>query len=254
MLNKEEVKQSYKQPIISNYEFNVIFERVIRHINYLSSQNFVSGLWDESLKYVERLVNHRQPQYFISTIINELNVVSGTCSIPNYNYSVRKKKILSLLMYISLYYLRRDDNIFNNDVIPKVKDVFDTPTNKVWDLKTIIELLKKLPTPNELCQEERQEIVDERNETNTKRNSNQLCIKVLIMMYEKIWTRLEMNGCNNRDKAEFLSAVSGYGVDVIEDRLSRNFDLTERDHRKDVDKANVLLKKMGIKREIKIGK
>jgi len=77
-----------------------------------------------------------------------------------------------------------------------------------------------------------------------------LCLKVLVKMYNKLWSRLGMADSSNADKARFLSMSSGYSYNAIYNRLNENFDLTERDHKEDVDLANEFLLKMGVKTPI----
>lgn len=242
------------KPVISDYEFDVIFDRVLRHRQHLTSQSFVSYLWKESLPYVQRLVEHPQPQFYISTIRNELSVIAGVCRNPGGASNVSKRIMLSFLVFVNLYYLRRDDKKFVDDVLPKLRELFDSPADSIWNYNKTMSYLEALPRPDELRQDEEPENTNEQDEDMGKRNPNQLGIKVLIKLYEKLWSRLGMSGCNNNEKALFLSAVSGYKADVLEDRLSRNFELTERDHRKDVDKANEFLTLIGIKNLIIIKK
>lgn len=88
--------------------------------------------------------------------------------------------------------------------------------------------------------------------TDIASNKDRLCLKVLVLMYNRLWSKLGMSECSNADKARFLAMVSGYKFDSIYNRLNENYDLTERDHKEDVDKANTFLLKMGIKKPITI--
>lgn len=241
-----------QEPIINELEFNVIYDKVLRHIRYMDDMDCVRVLWDEALPYVQALLAHPRPQFYISTIVNTLSRMDEKCRTMGMG-SIRKREILALYMYIVLYYLMRDDKLFTKDFEPRLKSMLSMyRSSDIWNHGKTENLLKELPLPSELRDDDQPQQPQEEPEGNGV--GPRLCVKVLIRMYEKLWARMGMSGCNNRTKAEFLAATSGYSVEVLEDRMARNFELTDRDHKTDVEVANNILLKMGVKNLIKIDK
>lgn len=246
MIQESEKSITEKEKIINDLEFNVIFDKVLSKIPTLSDLTFTKSLYEESLSYVSRVIEHPTPQFYISTIVNELRTNKDEVYCKSNDKKLRKTSILSLLIYVNLYYLKRDQSVYTEKIIPNLvprMGFYNNSTN--WTIKRTQDLLAELPAPSEV----RGTSQDDNEPHHTK---NQLCIKVLIRMYEKLWSKMQMNNHSNSQKARFLAAISGYSEEAIKDKLSRNFELTERDHSKDVLLANELLLQAGIKKPINI--
>lgn len=74
-------------------------------------------------------------------------------------------------------------------------------------------------------------------------------MKPLLRMMDKLWNRLGKD-LNNTDKAEFLSILTGYSYDYIYNNIGGSFDLTDKQHGKDLERINKILLKFGVKRGI----
>lgn len=76
--------------------------------------------------------------------------------------------------------------------------------------------------------------------------------KVTIAMLMKLESKLGISALTVSERAEIYSSITGFSKDKISQLLSGRIDLIEAYHLKDVEKANKLLLKMGIKRPIVI--
>lgn len=76
--------------------------------------------------------------------------------------------------------------------------------------------------------------------------------KVTIAMLMKLESKLGISALTVSERAEIYSSITGFSKDKISQLLSGRIDLIEAYHLKDVEKANKLLLKMGIKRPIAI--
>lgn len=76
--------------------------------------------------------------------------------------------------------------------------------------------------------------------------------KVTVALLMKLESRLGTTSLNTNERASIYSAITGFSKDKIYTLLSGNFDLLESYHLEDVEKANKILNKLGIKRMITI--
>lgn len=75
-------------------------------------------------------------------------------------------------------------------------------------------------------------------------------LKVRLAMLQKQETRNGINGWTPRRKAEYYSDITGCSPNKIYNLITGTYDLTEKHHYEDVEKANTYLNEMGIKRPI----
>lgn len=238
-----------KSPIISDLEFNYIYDIVLSHLPNFSSIKHTKDVWNDCLKYVKDLINHPQPQLYIYTIKNEIKQRTGYFIMKPHNVEVAGA--ISVTMYVALYYLKRGNEMYHKEILPVISTLLGDYNSPAWAHTSTLELLEQLPLRSQVKGPEQntEDAVEDKIDDVSSRN--QLCAKVLVRMFEKLWPKLNMSGCNNHQKARFLADISGYTEDVLYDRLSRRIQLTERDHKIDIEKANVHLNLIGIGRLLK---
>lgn len=148
--NLEGNKAANKTSIVSNDELNMLFDQCLIKIPFFRGLGFSDKIWDDCLPYLDRLVSHNSPALYISTIKNELRVLSGEKKPSSWDYAVKLSSIIALQLYVILYYRFRDCDIYKNNVLLSLKEVlgfFDSHRCKFS--AEVLPWLQKLPIYSE---------------------------------------------------------------------------------------------------------
>lgn len=78
-----------------------------------------------------------------------------------------------------------------------------------------------------------------------------------LAMMQRLWSPFKQSKLSDKDRAEFLSILTGWSRDSIYNTIIENkgnFNLSETWHQKDIERVNEMLRNMGVMRPIKITK
>lgn len=78
-----------------------------------------------------------------------------------------------------------------------------------------------------------------------------------LAMMQRLWSPFKQSKLSDKDRAEFLSILTGWSKDAIYNTIVENkdgYNLSETWHQKDIERANEMLRRMGVMRPIKINK
>jgi len=137
-------------PIISQTKLNVLQERVCSPINYLCIQiDSATPLWDGPIKMCQQIENN---QFAVDTVVMEakkLNRAFNGVNTPRLYHAVLCR------VYIILYYLHRDDQLYQEIVFPRLKKNMGVYNDA--HLKYINEQINMVLTQEELLKKVQEE-------------------------------------------------------------------------------------------------
>lgn len=130
-------------PIISQTKLNVLQERVCSSINYLSSKiDSATPLWDGPIKMCQQIEND---QFTVETVVMEAKKHDRLFNGLN---TPRLYHAILCRVYIILYYLHHDDQLFQEIVFPSLKKNMGVYND--IHLQTINEEIEKILAQEEL--------------------------------------------------------------------------------------------------------
>ena len=130
-------------PIISQTKLNVLQERVCSPINNLCTKiDSATPLWDGSIKMCQQI---EDDQFAVDTVVMEAKKLNGLFNGVN---TPRFYHAILCRVYIILYYLHHDDQLYQEIVFPRLKNNMGA-YNDVH-LKTINEQIDKILAQEEL--------------------------------------------------------------------------------------------------------
>lgn len=134
----------------SKEEIDMLFNTVINQTKYFYNKfNFPNQAFDESLKYVERLINHEKPIIYIHTIINELKLENrpwqNTVEFTIYAYNA-----LAFRIYVLLYYRYKDNAVYKDSILPHLQKLLGYFDSTSYPLSKTLEKIDALPSYNDV--------------------------------------------------------------------------------------------------------
>ena len=137
-------------PIISQTKLNVLQERICSPVNYLCTQiDSATPLWDGPIKMCQQIEND---QFAVDTVVMEAKKHDRLFNGVN---TPRLYHAILCRVYIILYYLHHDDQLYNEIVFPRLKENMGV-YNKSY-LKTINEQIDSILKQEEMLKKLREE-------------------------------------------------------------------------------------------------
>ena len=134
----------------TNTILNVFFERICKPINFLSIKlNSSTPLWDEPIKMYEKIEKY---QLEVDSVIVEAKKYSAYF---NGERTPRLYHALLCRVYILVYYKHRDDPLYQEIVVPRLRDNMGIYSSQ--HLKTINEEIDKILRQEEMIKKANQE-------------------------------------------------------------------------------------------------
>lgn len=152
----------------TNTILNVFFERICKPINFLSIKlNSSTPLWDEPIKMYEKIEKY---QLEVDSVIVEAKKYSAYF---NGERTPRLYHALLCRVYILVYYKHRDDPLYQEIVVPRLRDNMGIYSSQ--HLKTINEEIDKILRQEEMIKKANQEkMAKETEQTFTKTEVEQM--------------------------------------------------------------------------------
>ena len=143
----------------TNTILNVFFERICKPINFLSIKlNSSTPLWDEPIKMYEKIEKY---QLEVDSVIVEAKKYSAYF---NGERTPRLYHALLCRVYILVYYKHRDDPLYQEIVVPRLRDNMGIYSSQ--HLKTINEEIDKILRQEEMIKKANQEKMAKETEQN----------------------------------------------------------------------------------------
>ena len=137
-------------PIISQIKLNVLQERVCRPIKFLCTKiNSAPPLWDSPIKMCQQI---EDDQFAVDTVVLEAKKYDGLFNGIN---TPRLYHAILCRVYILLYYLHHDDQLFQEIVFPRLKENMGVYND--IHLKTINEQIDNILAQEELMKKVQEE-------------------------------------------------------------------------------------------------
>ena len=142
-MNKQHRRKMNSTPIISQTKLNVLQERVCSPINYLCTKiDSATPLWDGPIKMCQEIEDDK---FAVDTIVMEAKKHNNAFNGVN---TPRLYQAILCRVYIILYYLHHDDQLYQEIVFPRLKKNMGV-YNDVH-LKNINEQIDKILAQEEL--------------------------------------------------------------------------------------------------------